>query len=324
MRNGWVVTNRVAISLTTLNRLGDTGQPRGERPYTRLIYQKIARKLCAAINTFKINMDATAQTFEQDVLDPSHGTPIVVDFHATWCGPCQILKPMLEKLTAEYGVPLVKVDIDQNPELASQYQVQGVPDVRVFHQGTARPGFVGAPNEPQVRAFLEGLMSQSELDGAIAELQSLIATQDYPGAKAKLDDLFAQYPKQPRVTLAAAEFLIVLEQFADAQRILQSIAPNQTDAYPQAQSLLVTIAFQQAAQDPGDGSPVALQYRQAARDVVAQNYTAALEGFLDIVERDRGFKQDGARKAMLNVFTLLGAEHPLTQQYQQDLMLVLY
>ncbi|NEO87007.1 MAG: tetratricopeptide repeat protein [Spirulina sp. SIO3F2] len=269
-------------------------------------------------------MDVTAQTFAQAVLEPSYGMPVVVDFYATWCGPCQILKPMLERLTQEYGIALAKVDIDQNPELASQYQVQGVPDVRVFREGQAQPGFVGAPAEAQVREFLQNIGVQSELQGQLAEVERAIAAQDYPAAKTQLDDLFAQYPNQPQVTLLAAKLLIALDQLDDAARLLKTIAPNQTDAFAQAQMLGAQLELQRWAQAPLDSTPLAQQYQQAAQAAVHQNYEAALQDFLAIVERDRTFGDDGARKAMLTVFKLLGANHPLTQQYQQDLMLALY
>ncbi|MEM8639884.1 MAG: tetratricopeptide repeat protein [Cyanobacteria bacterium P01_G01_bin.54] len=269
-------------------------------------------------------MDVTAQTFAQDVLELSYSTPVVVDFYATWCGPCKLLQPLLERLTLEYGMTLAKVDIDQHPELASQYQVQGVPDVRVFEQGEARPGFVGAPNEAQIRQFLQTIRAESELVPQLAEVEAAIAAQDYAQAKTQLDELFAQYPEQPQVTLVAVRLLLALGQLDDAARLLSAINPSQTQAYATAQRLGAELELRQLAQQPVADSPLAQQYQQAAQAAVAQDYDQALQGFLGIVERDRAFQADGARKAMLTLFKLLGAHHPLTQQYQQDLMLVLY
>ncbi|MGB0562786.1 MAG: tetratricopeptide repeat protein [Spirulinaceae cyanobacterium] len=269
-------------------------------------------------------MDVTAQTFAQDVLELSHSTPVVVDFYATWCGPCQILKPLLERLTLEYGVTLAKVDIDQNPQLASQYQVQGVPDVRVFQDGAARPGFVGAPGEAQLRQFLQGLQAEAELAPQLAQVQAAIATQDYTSAKTQLDALFAQYSEHPSVTLVAVRLLLALNQLKDAAQLVATINPSHAEAYATAQRLGAELELRQLAQQPVAESPLAQQYQQAAQAAIAQDYDAALQGFLQIVERDRSFQKDGARKAMLTLFQLLGNEHPLTQKYQQDLMLALY
>lgn len=253
-------------------------------------------------------MDVTTQTFAQAVLEPSYGMPVVVDFYATWCGPCQILKPMLERLTQEQGIALAKVDIDQNPELASQYEVQGVPDVRVFQEGEAQPGFVGAPSEAQVREFLENIGVQSELQGQLAQVEQRIAAQDYPAAKAQLDRLFEQYPEQPAVTLVAAKLLIALEQLDDAARLLKTIAPKNPTAFAEAQVLGAQLEFQCWAQAPLDSTPTAQQYQQAAQAAVHQSYETALQGFLAIVEHDRAFGNDSARKAMLLLFKLLGAD----------------
>lgn len=275
-------------------------------------------------------MDVSEATFFQDVIEPSYGSPVIVDFYATWCGPCQILKPLLEKLTAEYGVGLAKVDIDQNPELASRYHVQGVPDVRVAREGNLHAGFVGALPEPQLREFLAGLATQFELDTELAQVQSAIAAGDYAAAKAQFDLLFKKYPpdarifQQPKIVIAAVEFLLQLEKFEDAARLLATIPPSHTPEFAQAQALKAKITFHQAAQMSGDGSPVARQFQRSAQAALEEDYAAALQGFLEIVERDRGFKEDGARKAMLSLFTLLGADHPLTQEYQQALMMVLY
>ncbi|UWU45879.1 thioredoxin family protein [Limnospira platensis] len=88
-------------------------------------------------------IDVNQDNFQAEVIDKSWETLVMVDFFATWCGPCQIMKPILERLTTEYDFILAKVDVDQNPELASQYGIQGVPDVRMVTKGEVKPGFVG-------------------------------------------------------------------------------------------------------------------------------------------------------------------------------------
>jgi putative thioredoxin len=122
-------------------------------------------------------IEVTSPTFEEAVLEASLDQPVVVDFYAQWCGPCQMLKPLLEGLAEEYGFTLAKIDIDQNPELARIYQVEGVPDVKVATQGQLQPGFVGMLPEPQLRDWLSQLGLQSALERSLAA----IATAEQQG-----------------------------------------------------------------------------------------------------------------------------------------------
>ena len=115
-------------------------------------------------------VEVSSATFDEDVLAQSFQKPVVVDFFAQWCGPCQMLKPLLEKMTTEYDFVLAKVDIDANPELARIYQVEGVPDIKVAVEGQMYKGFVGMLTEPQLRDFLEQLNLKSAFDEAIATL----------------------------------------------------------------------------------------------------------------------------------------------------------
>jgi putative thioredoxin len=256
--------------------------------------------------------------FAAEVLGPCEELPIIVDFFATWCGPCKVLKPTLERLAMEYGVMLATVDIDQNPELASQYGVEGVPDVRIATAGRLQPGFVGAVPEGQIREILARYELRSELETTLAAAQGAIAARQFPEAKALFDTLFERYPDHPGVTLEAARFLILLQQFEDAERLLNSIPPDQAEHYKRAQGVKSLMRFQQwAAADPSQGIGA------AAQGVLQGEYETALQQFLAIVEAGKRDK-DTARQGMVDVFALLGSQHPLTRQYQQALMMALY
>lgn len=261
--------------------------------------------------------------FQTEVLDRSHQQLVMVDFYATWCGPCQMLKPILEKLVSEYDVALAKVDIDQNSELADRYQVQGVPDVRFFRDGQEQPGFVGVLGEAEIRGKLQefGLVSPLELD--LEKLKNLIARKQAAAAKELLDQLWANHPEDHRVTLAAAQFLIPLGKYTEAIQLLRTIAPQTGIPYDQAQSLINLLLLQEDIQDLPQ-TPAAIALTQGLNAAYHQDYETALEQLLTVVSRDRQLGNDAGRRAMVFIFKLLGAPHPLTQQYQKQLVTALY
>ena len=131
-------------------------------------------------------MDATDQTFDDVVLARSHERPVVVDFWAEWCGPCHALAPVLEGAVAEHdgAVELVKVDVDANTELASQFDVSGIPAVKAFRDGRVVREFVGAQSPTSVSAFLDAILAPPRADALVEELR---ATGELPDVLAALD-----------------------------------------------------------------------------------------------------------------------------------------
>lgn len=271
-------------------------------------------------SSITVNQD----NFAQEVLEKSYQTPVLVDFFATWCGPCQLLKPMLEKLTQEYDFVLAKVDIDQNPELAQTYDVQGVPDVRIAIDGEVNEGFVGVLSEPQLRQLMAELNLKSTLEIMLTKVYDEAAIGHLESAQHELEAALQKYPENRSLLLEAASFFIDANQLERAETLLSTIQEHEKDYIKQAKSLTSLVHFKRIATQLEVENELDQYFRDAAVLVLQEDYKPALEQLLEIVSRDRAYRKDAARKAMLDIFNLLGNDHPLTVEYRKQLMLVLY
>ncbi len=263
-------------------------------------------------------------SFTDEVVQKSYEKPVLVDFFAQWCGPCQMLKPMLEKLVKEYDFVLAKVDIDQNPDLANAYGVEGVPDVRIVRDGEVQPGFVGVLPEPKLRELMQQLNLQSGLDDGLQVIQAAKTAGDLETVKRQFGELIQTYPDDRRLMLEAAHFLILQNSAESAEKLLSAIQESEKPYYAKAQALRSLLHLKQDMTATESQNELDERYFQAVTDTLKENYEAALQGFLSVVGRDRKYRQDGARKAMVMVFDLLGDDHPLTRSYRKQLMQTMY
>jgi putative thioredoxin len=274
------------------------------------------------------SITVTEADFEAAVLTKSFDHPVLVDFYATWCGPCQLLKPTLEALAEEYDITLAKVDIDSNPQLARTFRVEGVPDVRVVTQGQVQEGFVGVLPEPQIRQLLARIGARSPLTDALESLHSAQASGDQEGLARALAHLQEHYPDHPEVLLGAAQQALGDGDASGAQRYLERVTTGDRHLDQRRQALQELLALQailvEFLPDSAPLSPLELEFRQGCQATLAQDYPTALEMFLALAQKDRKFRQDGARKAMLTIFKLLGDEADLTLTYRKRLMQSLY
>jgi len=290
--------------------------------------------MTAATTTSTYVVDVTDQTFSTEVIERSKTVPVVVDFWADWCGPCRMLGPILENLATEYqgDFILAKIDVDSNPQTAMQYQVQGIPAVKAFRDGKLISEFTGAQPEPQVRSFLDGLVpSEAELltkQGFEWEVnnQLAMAEETYRAALAKRND---HYPAK----IGLGRVLLNQGETEEAISILKSVPAGAAEK-PVADALLAGADFLEHAaghtetglQDKLDKDPndVASRYALASLLASKQRFAEALEEFLQVVQRDRSYNDDGARKAMLAIFTILGEDEEISKEYRQKLANALF
>jgi len=275
-------------------------------------------------------LDVGLADFAQHVLEESKHRPVVVDFWAPWCGPCKSLKPILEKLAAEYGGKflLAKINSDDNQELAARYGVRGIPSVKAFVDGEPVDEFSGALPEGEVRAFLDRLIP-SPADELRAQAAELRRAGDLSGALQMLADASRIDPGHIGVRLDAAEIMLDLGEADEGRRLLAGVTDN---ADPRVPQLKARLQFMGAAGE----DVAALTARVAANEndlqarlklanllVAAGQYEAGMDQLLEIVRRDRGFGDDIGRKTLLSVFDLLGGGE-LVSRYRRLLSSVLY
>jgi putative thioredoxin len=276
----------------------------------------------------------TTATFEDAVIRRSFTVPVVADFWAPWCGPCRMLSPILERLAArsDGAWELATIDIDQEPELAQRYRVQSIPAVVGFREGKPAAQFIGAQPEPMVLRFLQQLLP-SAADAQASEGDRLAQRGDLVGAQAAFRQALSEQPTNPRALLGLAR-LLVEEDPVEAEQLVERIAPNAAEGLAAA-ALLARIRFQREAPSllPADQAERALaadptdssaRWALAVRAAADGAYETALEHFLAIVSRDRRYRDDGARKAILAIFEILGPDDPTTQSFRRRLASALY
>jgi putative thioredoxin len=269
--------------------------------------------------------DVSEASFHRDVIEQSYTTPVVVDFWAPWCGPCRLLGPILERLAQEAGsgFVLAKLNVDDNPTLAAEYGVQGIPAVKAFHRGEVVDGFVGALPEARVRAFLSRI-APSEADDLLATVNGLLADHAWSEAEERLRSA----PNTPEVALSRARALLGQGKGCAAAAILEEL--DAASVYARVERLQPLARFlceSDGGEKPstnGERDAIEGQYRHSAALLARGNLASALDGLLEVLRADKRYDDGLAKEAILGIFALVGDEDPLTQSYRPELASVLF
>jgi putative thioredoxin len=280
-------------------------------------------------------VDVTAENFDRIVLEGSHRQPVLVDYWADWCAPCRMLAPILHTLAAELGGKLLvaKINTEEQRELAAQYGIRSLPTVKLFKGGQPVDEFLGALPESEIRAFLDRHLER-ESDKLLLQAETLLSQGETEQAAVLVEQARNADPHNPRTLIAYTRVKVRLGDFEAAQKSLDALPLDQQD-HPDVQALRARMLFGQAVHDaPGIGQleqrlsanpdDSEARYQLAARQVVAEDYAAALEGFYTLLRKNRRYGDDAARKAMLQVFGLLGGSGDLVTQYRAKMMSALF
>jgi putative thioredoxin len=271
--------------------------------------------------------EVTTASFRADVLAASTKQPVLVDFWAPWCGPCKQLAPALEKAVADSGgkVALVKMNIDEHPQIAGQLGIQSIPAVIAFDKGQAVDGFVGALPESQIRGFIERLVGPLESESAalLAEADEAAVKGDAAGAAALYAESLADDPADPKALGGLAKLQVAAGQLKEARALLETApaAPSGKEQEPAVAAAWAALRLAEQAAKVGELAPLEEAIATNPDDHKARfdlavalsakgDRTGAADQLLEIIRRDRKWNDEAARKQLLQLFEAWGLMDP--------------
>jgi putative thioredoxin len=308
----------------------------GEKPKTASAAQAPAARPATA----DLIKDSSTATFMKDVVEASRQVPVIVDFWAPWCGPCKQLGPLLEKLVRQASglVRLVKINVDENQDLATQMRISSIPMVYAFHRGQPVDGFAGAIPESQLKSFIERLTggAKAPLDQALEQAHAALKAGDAHGAAAVFSQILAQDPTNASALGGMIRAGVAMGETARAKQIADGLTAAMR-AHPDIASALAAIEIAEQTKTTGGGDVAKLEAKVAAQPADHQarfdlalarlaggDPEGAIEALLEIVRRARDWNESAARAQLLKIFDALGATDPRTQAGRRKLSSILF
>ena len=283
------------------------------------------------------SFDVTAADFQKLVVDASHEQPVLVDFWAEWCAPCKVILPILEKITESYQgeLLLAKVNCDVEHALVQHFGIQSLPIVVLFKEGKPVEHFQEALPESAVRALLEKHVEMPEPEEAdpLEQAQALFAESRFADAEALLKGILTEDNTNAKALIFYGRCLAERNELAEAQAVLDAVKSDEHKAELAGAKAQLTFLRQAAelpdaadlktrvAQNPQDDEAA---YQLAIQQLARQQYEGALEGLLKLFTRNRSYNEGITHKTLLQVFELLGNDHPLVTTYRRKLFAALY
>ena len=281
--------------------------------------------------------DATTATFDQMVIENSFHKPVLVDFWAEWCAPCKVLMPLLAQIAESYQgeLLLAKVDCDAEQDIVARFGIRSLPTVVLFKDGQPVDGFAGAQPESQIRALLEPHVQMPPPAAAdpLQTAQEMFAASHFAEAEAVLQTILTEDNTNAAALILYARCLAERGELTEARAVLDSVkGDDHKAALAGAKAQLTFLGEAKALPDAADLKSRLAQNPQddeaahqlAIHQLSRQQYDAALEGLLKLFVRNRNYNEGQPHKTLLQVFDLLGNDHPLVTTYRRKLFAALY
>ena len=264
-------------------------------------------------------INSTFEDFEADVLVNSNQRPVLVDFWASWCGPCQSIAPILEQLAAEYDGKLlvVKIDTDAEQALAQQYGVRSLPTMMVFRDGQVVEQIIGAQPANAIKAALEPFMPRAA-DGLLPEIEEAREAGDLTGALAAVTAALESDADDTRLSLLQADIMLDLGDIKGAQSVLGQL-PVVIATGDAAKRLEARIMLAEHAKKVIEDNDIGQRFQQAAQLSTSGELDEALEILLELIIAHRDWQDGLVRETIVNIFAQMDDDDPRLKTYRTRL-----
>lgn len=283
------------------------------------------------------SFDVTSADFDKQVVQASFDQPVLVDFWAEWCAPCKVMLPILEQIAEDYQgeLLLAKVNCDVEQDIVGRIGIQALPTVVLFKDGKVVDGFQDAQPESAIRAMLAPhvVMPETVAEDPMVQAEALFAESRFADAETALKGILTEDNTNAKALILYGRCLAERGELTEAQAVLDAVKSDEHKAELAGAKAQVTFLRQAAdlpdvadlkariAQNPQDDEAA---YQLAIQQLARQQYEAALDGLLKLFTRNRSYNEGLPHKTLLQVFDLLGNDHPLVTTYRRKLFAALY